>query len=203
MIPHSLKLFSESDLLPTIREYSKELNIYGYISGVVGNLRKVTIECPNNNSVNVFEGSLEIISLNGFFDKGEAHIHLSFSDEKCSVFGGHLEDGCIVKKGVDLFLLSFEKNIQSINSQTFYVLNKRVKIYVLNNCPWSKRAIRLLKASNINYDVQIIDSDELFKKLNQKSNHNTFPQIFVDDNFFGGFDELSNLYKKDSLKSFK
>ena len=63
--------------------------------------------------------------------------------------------------------------------------------------------MRLLNASNIDYDVQIIDSDELFKKLNQKSNHHTFPQIFVDDEFFGGFDELSNLYKKDSLKSFK
>ena len=33
--------------------------------------------------------------------------------------------------------------------------------------------------------------------------HNTFPQIFLDDVFFGGYDELSKQAKCDYLNSFK
>jgi len=41
---------------------------------------------------------------------------LSFADEGCNVFGGHLEEGCIVKKGTDILLLSFEQKIINISS---------------------------------------------------------------------------------------
>ena len=73
----------------------------------------------------------------------------------------------------------------------------------MNNCPWSKRALRLLNSSDINYDVEIIKNDEDFKIVNKISKHETFPQIFVDGSFFGGYDELSDLYRKNSLNSFK
>ena len=203
MIPHSLKLSSGSDLLLSIKEYSNSSNIYGFVCGVVGNLSKVTIQCPNNKTVKIFEGNLEIISLNGSFDKGIAHIHISFSDENCNVFGGHLEDGCLVKKGAEVLLTSFDKNIKDIGELGIKGLNKRVKIYILNNCPWSKRAVRLLNASDIIFDVEIIESDKQFEALNLISNQNTFPQIFLDDNFYGGYDRLFENYKKDSLKSLK
>jgi len=103
MQPHSLKLFPESDLINSIKEYSLSNNLYGYVSGVVGNLRTVCIQCPGNQEINKFEGNLEIVSLNGHFNKGDVHLHLSFADEGCNVFGGHLEEGCIVKKGTDIF----------------------------------------------------------------------------------------------------
>ena len=203
MIPHSLKLFPETDLLVAIKEYSKKNKIYGFINGVVGNLSKVAIQCPTNQSLSMFQGNLEIISLNGFFDYGNAHLHLSFSDEKCQVFGGHLEAGSIVSKGAEILLLSFEKKIKNIDPISFSKATTRVKIYTLNNCPWSKRAIRLLNSSNIDHDVELIGSDKEFEKLNLITNHLTFPQIFLDDQFFGGYDELSDQYKKDLLKSLR
>ena len=98
MQPHSLKLSPESDLINAIKEYSLSNNLYGYVSGVVGNLRTVCIQCQGNQELNKFEGNLEIVSLNGHFSKGDVHLHLSFSDDGCNVFGGHLEEGCIVKK---------------------------------------------------------------------------------------------------------
>jgi len=116
MQPHSLKLSPESDLINSIKEYSLSNNLYGYVSGVVGNLRKVCIQCPGNQEINRFEGNLEIVSLNGHFNKGDVHLHLSFADEGCNVFGGHLEEGCIVKKGTDILLLSFEQKIINISS---------------------------------------------------------------------------------------
>ena len=66
MIPHSLNLNSDSDLLKDIKKYSKDNNIYGFVSGIVGNLKRACIQCPNKNSNNIYEGNLEIISLNGF-----------------------------------------------------------------------------------------------------------------------------------------
>ena len=202
MIPHSLKLSPESDLLDSIKEYSIRNNLYGYVSGVVGNLSNVCIQCPNTKSISTFTGELEIITLNGFFNNSDVHLHLSFSDEKCNVYGGHLEEGTLVKKGTDLLLLSFEKNIQTI-SKNVSSDSKRVEIYVLKNCPWSKRAVRLLSAAKINYLEILINSDNDFEKVSSLSNHNTFPQIFIEGNFFGGYDELSNQYKLDSLDLFK
>ena len=40
MQPHSLKLSPESDLINSIKEYSLSNNLYGYVSGVVGNLKQ-------------------------------------------------------------------------------------------------------------------------------------------------------------------
>ena len=57
MQPHSLKLSPESDLINSIKEYSLSNNLYGYVSGVVGNLRTVCIQCPGNQEKNKFEGN--------------------------------------------------------------------------------------------------------------------------------------------------
>ena len=92
MQPHSLKLSIESDLIKLIKEYSSANNLYGYVSGVVGNLKTVWIQCPGNQKINKFEVNLDIVSLNGHFNKGDVHLHLSFTDEGCNVFVGHLED---------------------------------------------------------------------------------------------------------------
>ena len=203
MQPHSLKLSPDSDLINCIKEYSISKNLYGYVSGVVGNLRKVCIQCPGNQEINKFEGNLEIVSLNGHFNKGDVHLHLSFADEGCNVFGGHLEEGCIVKKGADIFLLSFEYEIIDIGNHKLIENQTRVKAYVLKECPWSKRAIRLLNSLSIPHEVILIENDASFQKVMNQSNHNAFPQIFLDEIFFGGYDELSKQAKIDYLKSFK
>ena len=203
MHPHSLKLPPDSDLIICIKEFSFSNNLYGYVSGVVGNLSKVCIQCPSNQEISKFEGNLEILSLNGCFDNGDVHLHLGFADEGCNVFGGHLEEGSIVKKGTDILLVSFDKKTIDISKQNLINNQSRVKAYVLKNCPWSKRSMRLLDSLSIPYKAIFIENDQDFQKVNSISNHNTFPQIFLDDNFFGGYDELSKQAKFDYLNSFK
>ena len=127
-----------------IKEFSFSNNLYGYVSGVVGNLSKACIQCPGNKEISKFEGNLEIVSLNGHFNNGEVHLHLSFADEGCNVFGGHLEIGSIVKKGTDILLVSFENKIIDLSKQNLNNNQSRVKAYILKNCPWSKRSIRCL-----------------------------------------------------------
>ena len=203
MHPYSLKLSTQSDLIICIKEFSFSNNLNGYVTGVVGNLSKACIQCPGNQEINKFEGNLEILSLNGHFNNGEVHLHLSFADEGCNVFGGHLEKGSIVKKGTDILLVSFEDKIIDISNQNLIDNHSRVKAYILKNCPWSKRSIRLLDSLSIPYEAILIENDEDFQKVNSLSNHNTFPQIFLDDVFFGGYDQLSKQAKFDYLKSFK
>ena len=203
MQPHSLKLSPDSDLIICIKEFSFSNKLYGYVSGVVGNLSKACIQCPGNQKISKFEGNLEIVSLNGHFNNGEVHLHLSFADEGCNVFGGHLEEGSIIKKGMDILLISFEYKTIDILKQNLNDNQSRVKAYILKNCPWSKRSIRLLDSLSISYEEILIDNDQDFNRVKSLSNHNTFPQIFLDDVFFGGYDELSKQAKFDYLNSFK
>ena len=203
MQPHSLMLSPDSDLIICIKEFSFSNNIYGYVSGVVGNLSKACIKCPGNQEINKFEGNLEIVSLSGHFNNGEVHLHLSFADEGCNVFGGHLEEGSIVKKGADILLVSFESKTIRLSKKNLIDNKPRVKVYILKNCPWSKRSIRLLDSLSIPYQAILIENDQDFQKVNSLSNHNTFPQIFLDDKFVGGYDELSKQAKFDYLNSFK
>ncbi len=203
MQTHSLKLAPDSDLIICIKEFSFLNNLYGYVSGVVGNLSKACIQCPGNKEINKFEGNLEIVSLNGHFNNGDVHLHLSFADEGCNVFGGHLEEGSIVKKGTDVLLVSFEHKIINFRDQNLIDNQSRVKAYILRNCPWSKRSTRLLDSLSIPYEAILIENDQDYKKVNSLSNHNTFPQIFLDNVFFGGYEELSKQAKLDYLNSFK
>ena len=203
MRPHSLKLSPDSDLIICIKEFSFSNNLKGYISGVVGNLSKACIQCPGSQEISKFEGNLEIVSLNGNFNNGDVHLHLSFADEGCNVFGGHLEEGSIVKKGTDILLVSFENKTIDISKSNLNDNQSKVKAYILKNCPWSKRSTRLLDSLSIPYEAILIENDQDFQKVNSLSNHNTFPQIFLDDVFFGGYDELSKQAKYDYLNSFK
>ena len=203
MQPHSLKLSPDSDLIICIKDFSFSNKLYGYVTGVVGNLSKVCIQCPGNQEINKFEGNLEIVSLNGYFNNGDVHLHLSFADEGCNVFGGHLEEDSIVKKGTEILLISFENKTIDIYKEKIIDNQSRVKAYILKNCPWSKRSIRLLNSLSIPHETILIENDQDFQKVNSLSKHNTFPQIFLDDVFFGGYDELSKQAKFDYLNSFK
>ena len=100
-------------------------------------------------------------------------------------------------------LVSFENEIIDISNQNSTNNQSRVKAYILKNCPWSKRSLRLLDSLSIPHEAILIENDKEFQKVNSLSNHNTFPQIFLDDVFFGGYDELSKQAKHDYLNSFK
>ena len=107
------------------------------------------------------------------------------------------------KKGTDILLISFEQKIINISNYDLISNELRVKAFILRDCPWSKRAIRLLNSLSIPHEVILIENDESFQKIMAKSGHNTFPQIFLDNQFFGGYSELSVQAKLDNLSSFK
>ncbi|MBR0462022.1 MAG: DNA-binding protein [Erysipelotrichaceae bacterium] len=74
------------------------------VLSAVGCLSKTHVRLAKAiNEVEV-EEDFEIVSLTGTVSKGEAHLHISLSDEIGNVFGGHLKEGCIVNTTCELVL---------------------------------------------------------------------------------------------------
>ncbi|EAY12888.1 DNA-binding protein, putative [Trichomonas vaginalis G3] len=51
-------------------------------------------------------GPLEIVSLTGTISQGKAHIHISVSDNKGQVFGGHLVKGSLIETTAEIVLVN-------------------------------------------------------------------------------------------------
>ena len=193
-----LKLSAGSDLRKSLQEMAQEQNRSGFVLGVVGNLSRATFQCPGQSGPTVLEGNLEIITLNGTFSPNSVHLHLSLSDSACQVWGGHLEPGTIVLKGADV-LVGF-LDLPLPQSALDSAQTPRVEIAVLPGCPWSKKALMMLRSLAIPYIVKTIDNDDSFKAINQRSELKTFPQVFIDGEFIGGYDALSDLHSSGQLE---
>ena len=77
---------------------------------------------------------------------------------------------------------------------------KPVRIYILRSCPFCIRAKALLDRKNVEYDETDVTMDyEGRRKISASTGHRTFPQIFIGDEFVGGFDELSGLERAGKL----
>ena len=170
-----------------------------FLISAVGDLSKVSFKCPLNDKPVIFEKNLEIISLGGYVRSTQSHLHISVSDENCSVFGGHLLSGTIVLKSLDV-LIGVIPNINKTSIFSTRQISSTIDIYILPDCPWSKRALKLLDSLHVRYNSHIVTNDEEFNKIKNITSISTFPQIFINNQFIGGYSEFSNLYAKGDLK---
>jgi predicted DNA-binding protein with PD1-like motif/glutaredoxin len=99
-----LHLGAGRDIHRSLERLAVELNASGFVLGVVGNLSQAAFQCPGQSGPTILEGDLEIITLQGTISPQGVHLHLSFSDGSCQVWGGHLEPGTLVQKGADLLV---------------------------------------------------------------------------------------------------
>ena len=77
-----------------------------------------------------------------------------------------------------------------------------VKIYTTPSCPYCVRAKMLLNNKGVSFEeVSMYDvSSEERQQLAQKTNnYRTVPQIFINDQFIGGFDQLYALEREGKL----
>ena len=188
MQPLPLKLAPGSDLRLSLEELAQRDGISGFVLGVVGNLTKASFQCPGQAEPTVLEGDLEVITLNGTFSPEGVHLHLSLSDGACQVWGGHLEPGTIVQKGVDLLIGVLEQREGRPARQT---AAPRIEIAVLPGCPWCSRALRILRTLDLPHNVTTVNDDAAFQAVQQRSGMTTFPQVFIDGSVIGGYDDLA------------
>ena len=176
---------------------AKKENKTGYILSVVGNLSEAKIQCPGKQHSTLIKNNLEIISLNGTIDPNSCHLHISFSDGNCNVWAGHLEEGTIILKAADMLIGFLDKKILTTKGKI--TNNKHFEIFVIPNCPWSARAIRMLRTLQVAHEIKVIKNDTDFKSLNKVTNYSSFPQIFIDGKFIGGYSELAELHSTGRL----
>ncbi|OGT37359.1 MAG: glutaredoxin 3 [Gammaproteobacteria bacterium RIFCSPHIGHO2_12_FULL_38_14] len=76
----------------------------------------------------------------------------------------------------------------------------KVVLYTKDHCPYCKMAKDLLSARHVTFEEIRIDLDE--KKRDEmiaRSNKRTVPQIFINDQSVGGYDDLAQLAKSGKL----
>ncbi len=76
----------------------------------------------------------------------------------------------------------------------------KVVIYSSASCAYCVRAKMLLDQKNVPYEEIRVDLDEQKKvEMMERSGRRTVPQIFIDDQHVGGFDDLWALEQRGEL----
>lgn len=74
-----------------------------------------------------------------------------------------------------------------------------VVVYGTRFCPYCMFARRLLKRKGIDFKEITVSSPELWDEMEQKSGRRTVPQIFINDESLGGYDDIAALNRKGEL----
>ena len=71
---------------------------------------------------------------------------------------------------------------------------KMLKIYTWSYCPYCESAKKLLQQKGYEFDEVVLDGkDDELEELRNKTQQKTVPQIFIEDEFIGGYSELAAL----------
>lgn len=188
-----LHLDAGSDLHQSLRAFAGQQSGSGFVLSVVGNLRQAAFQCPGQAQPTLLRGDLELITLQGTLAPGGIHLHLCVSDDTCQVWGGHLEPGTLVQKGVDLLvgLIEAPRPAAGADAPALSQAASRVQILVRQGCPWCRRALRLLQSQGI--DHQISEAREA----------GPVPRIWIDGELIGGYDALMDLQASGRLQQLR
>lgn len=179
----SYHLTAGSDLLDCLQQLAQHHGTPGFVLGVVGNLSQAAFQCPGQPHPTVVHGELEIITLQGTLTAEGVHLHLSCSDAACQVWGGHLEPGTLVLKGVDVLIGCLTPEGQTAPTAPVALTPMaqqpvRVLVAASDQCPFSRRAMRLLQILGIP-----------FERVEPMAGHGV-PQVSIDGQFIGGYEAL-------------
>jgi len=212
----ALHLEPGSDVRRSLEQLASTENASGFVLSVVGNLSQAAFQCPGKAQPTVLSGLLEIITLQGTVGPQGVHLHLSLSDSHCQVWGGHLEPGTLVHSGADL-LVGFLAPAATAEAPgaaagagaaaaggparrgwhgrppgaSSAAAAPRVTIAIREGCPWSARALRLLRTLSIPF------------VLVEPQAGSSVPQVAIDGVAIGGYDALADLHGRGELESLR
>ena len=75
-----------------------------------------------------------------------------------------------------------------------------ITIYVTSTCRYSPRAFKLLDSISVRYNKIVVDTPEHWEEMEENTGRSTVPQVYVDDCYIGGFDDLADLERKGRLR---
>lgn len=203
-----LHLDAGSDLHHSLRALAAREGIEGFVLSVVGNLSQAAFQCPGTTQPTMLQGDLEVITLQGTLSPQGVHLHLSLSDGQCQVWGGHLEPGTLVQKGVDVLVGVLDRSAGATSVSPALApavmtqetpparppllhAETRLQILVREGCPWCRRALRLLQSLGIPHD------------RHEASAPGPVPQVWLDGEWIGGYDGLVDLQVQGRLQQLR
>lgn len=80
-------------------------------------------------------------------------------------------------------------------------MTANVIVYTTTVCPYCVRAKQLLQRKHVAYQEVDLSTEpaEVRTELMARTKHRTVPQIFINDQFIGGFDDLYALDRQGKL----
>jgi len=79
-------------------------------------------------------------------------------------------------------------------------MSAEVIMYATRFCPYCMRARRLLKSKDIDFEeIRVSSGNDLWQEMEEKSGRNTVPQIFINGESVGGYDDIALLNQKGEL----
>ena len=80
---------------------------------------------------------------------------------------------------------------------------KEVTVYTMNRCPFCLQLKLFLKRQGVEFtEINTSEHPEVLKMLQDETSFLTLPQVFVEDNFLGGYDNIIDLHQKGKLNVF-
>ncbi len=70
-----------------------------------------------------------------------------------------------------------------------------IEIYFKSWCPYSRRALALLQSKGVDYNAIDLTNDayELEQEMRDRAGRTSVPQIFIDGQHIGGYDDIAAL----------
>jgi len=79
-------------------------------------------------------------------------------------------------------------------------MTAKVTMYTTRFCPYCMRARSLLKKKGIDYEeISVGGDNSLWDEMEKLSNRNTVPQIFINGQSVGGYDDIAALDRNNEL----
>lgn len=100
-----LRLMPQQDLKRALLEECEQHKIEAaFVLGCVGSLTQAVIRFANQKEGTTLLPTWEILTLSGTLSRHGAHLHITLSDKKGRVLGGHLMEGSLIHTTAEVIL---------------------------------------------------------------------------------------------------
>jgi predicted DNA-binding protein with PD1-like motif len=105
MQTHPVRLSPGDDLRGALEDALRALNLTAaFVLQGIGSLSAAQLRFAGVEVPTELRGDLEILTLAGSISPDGAHLHMSVSDSRGQVFGGHVARGCSVRTTAEILL---------------------------------------------------------------------------------------------------
>lgn len=99
-----------------------------------------------------------------------------------------------------MLFLAYTIHSQDVSIREMREYNHEITVYSKAKCSYCSKAIALLQKKKLYFsDIDITWDETRRQKLLKQTGSSTFPQIFIDDKYIGGFSDLSKLSETGEL----